>query len=67
MEKKENKMWWSSRTLWLAIFQGLAGVALVLATEYQAVGWIAIGKSVIDGILRVLTITPLGKGTDTPL
>ena len=67
MEENFKKAWYVSRTLWLALAQGLAGIFLALATEYQSVGWIVVGKAVIDGVLRVLTVAPLGKGTDKPL
>lgn len=56
----QEKQWWNSRTLWLAIAQGLAGVFTVLATQYATIGWIVVGKSILDAILRIITIAPLG-------
>lgn len=55
----DSKKWYESKTLWLAIAQGVAGVFVVLATQYPAVGWIAIGKSVVDFFIRYNTSSPI--------
>lgn len=47
----------SSKTFWLAIFQGVAGVLIVLAD--QGIGWALVAKSLIDIVLRGATTTPV--------
>lgn len=54
----KGKAWYLSKTLWVAVLQGIAGVlaALFVANpELKLVGAIAIIKSGIDIGLRVLT------------
>ena len=48
-----------SRTFWLAIIQGVAGVIVILETELPGVGWVAIVKSVLDVLLRLATGKPV--------
>lgn len=55
----QNKPWYYSRTLWLAIVQGIAGIVMVVATQYPTMGDILILKSIVDMILRVLTTQPV--------
>lgn len=49
------KKWYQSRTMLLAILQGLSGVVVVFATEYPELGILAIAKSFIDAGLRSIT------------
>jgi len=49
-----------SRTLWLALAQGIAGVLAVAITDYPEIGWLAIVKSGIDFWLRYTTTQPIG-------
>jgi len=58
--ENNHKPFWRSRTIIVAFVQGLAGLAVALATEYPTVGWIAILKSVVDVALRFATSSPLG-------
>lgn len=55
-----GKEWYMSKTLWIAVLQGVLGVVVVLATQHPTWGWALVAKSVIDGILRILTSAPLG-------
>jgi len=57
----ESKKWYESKMLWIAVFQGVAGVLAALSSspDLQAVGWIAIVKSLVDGYLRITTTTTL--------
>jgi hypothetical protein len=49
------KSWYTSKTLWLAIFQAVAGAVLIFHTSYPDVGWIVVAKSVVDICLRLIT------------
>lgn len=52
-----------SKTFWLAAVQGLIGVWAVVETAYPTLGWVAIVKTIIDIILRVIstqTVTVAG-------
>ena len=67
-----TKPWYTSKTIWLAIVQGLAGVlAAVFSADpsVQSIGWLAIVKSVLDFGLRFLTgqaIGPTNLPNNTP-
>jgi hypothetical protein len=52
--------WWKSKTIILAILQAIVGVLVVVLTQYPGVGVIAIVKSAIDVLIRVMTDTPIG-------
>ncbi len=55
---KDVKPWYQSRTVGIAILQGIAGVmAAIFAVDptIQTIGFIAVGKSVIDFMLRAST------------
>ena len=56
---ENTKTIWQSRTLWLAVIQGIAGVIVILETELPGVGWVAIVKSVLDVLLRLATGKPV--------
>lgn len=52
------KKWYKSRTIKLAIFQGLVGIFFAFLAQYpelNAIGWVAFVKSVIDLVLRADT------------
>ena len=54
--KVETKSMLSSRTFWLAILQMIAGFLVVIFNQFpelQAVGSLAIAKSLLDIIIRV--------------
>ncbi len=56
------KRWYSSRTVWIAIVQGIVGiVTAILASnpELQTVGAVVTLKSALDIILRYLTTKPI--------
>lgn len=49
-----------SKTVWIAVLQGIAGVVVVLQTQYPELGYVAIGKSLVDIGLRFLTTQSVG-------
>ncbi len=53
----------SSKTFYLAVLQALAGIIVVIQTNYPTIGWVVIAKSIIDIILRTLTGTPVSFGS----
>lgn len=58
-ENPMKKSWYQSKTVWLAIAQGVLGVMTALTTanpELATIGWIATGKSLLDMFLRFGTI-----------
>ncbi len=47
---------WQSKTVWIAILQGVAGVVATIYAVDPAVatiGWMAVVKSVLDMVVRV--------------
>jgi len=53
------KKWYESKTMWVAILQGVFGILLAFETQYGGVGFIILGKSIIDFWLRYLTTKPI--------
>lgn len=56
-----TKSLFASKTFWLAVLQALLGVFVVFGTAYPMIGWLAIGKSVVDMALRYITTTPIAS------
>jgi hypothetical protein len=59
-DKQMTKHWYESRTLQLAVVQGLIGIiAAVFASnpELQSIGWIAVLKSMMDMYIRLTHTT----------
>lgn len=54
------KIWYKSKVVWLAIIQAIIGVVVVLGAQYPEIGYVAIGKSVLDILLRLITELPVG-------
>lgn len=54
-----KKKWYQSKQIWLAVLQGIAGVLIVVETQYPGVGGVVIVKSVLDVALRFLTTTSI--------
>jgi hypothetical protein len=48
-----------SRTFWVAVAQSVIGVWAVLESSMPNVGWVVVGKSVLDIILRFISTTPV--------
>lgn len=48
-----------SKTFWVAIAQFIAGGLAVLASNHPNIGWLLIGKSFLDIILRWYTDQPV--------
>jgi hypothetical protein len=53
------KAWWASKTIWIAVLQGLLGVFVAVGSQIELVGWLMIVKSVIDVLLRIITEQPV--------
>ena len=53
------KKMWFSKTFWLAVIQAVVGVVAYLETQYPGVGLILVGKSVVDILLRYMTVEPV--------
>jgi len=56
-----RKPWYLSKTIWIAVIQGVIGVLASLSTspDIHIVGYIAIAKSGLDILLRALTSEPV--------
>ena len=55
-----QKNWWQSRTMWLAIGQGVVGILLAVYNanpDFSTVGWMMVVKSIIDGYVRLTSTT----------
>lgn len=46
-----------SKTFWIAVIQAVIGITVVVLTELDMVGYVAIAKSIGDIILRLVTST----------
>jgi hypothetical protein len=52
------KEWTKSRTIWLALLQGIVGILVAVSIDdpaFDLAGYIAILKSIIDILLRLRT------------
>jgi len=45
----------ASKTFWLAVVQGLAGVMLVVKTTYPTLGWVGVVLAVLQIVNRFYT------------
>ena len=54
-----NKSFLSSKTIWIAILQGVAGVLIAMANVEPELGYLLVMKSMIDVTLRFLTEKPI--------
>lgn len=59
MNNNQGKKWYLSKTIWLAVLQGLAGVVLAVLSIHPELAWALILKSVIDFVLRQFTEMPI--------
>jgi len=59
MSTSQSKVWYQSKVVWLAIIQGVIGIFMVLETQLGSVGWVLLGKSILDVILRTVTNLPI--------
>jgi len=48
-----------SKTVLVAILQGILGVIIALGSQIETVGWLMVLKSVIDILLRAITTQPV--------
>lgn len=55
----DGKKLWESKTFWLAVIQGVAGILVVVVAQYPGIGSLLIAKSVVDVFLRIITETPI--------
>ncbi|MGI1661396.1 hypothetical protein ACRDNQ_04060 [Palleronia sp. KMU-117] len=51
----------TSKTFWLAVIQAVAGVAIAALTELDLVAYVAVVKSTVDILLRMLTTTGIDR------
>ena len=49
-----------SKTIILAAIQAALGLLVAFGTEYPEVGSIVVAKSLLDGLLRAVTNSPIG-------
>lgn len=54
-----TKSIFSSKVFWIAFIQAVAGTIVIFQTAYPSIGWLVIGKSVIDIVLRYYTTQPV--------
>lgn len=57
------KLLLKSKTFWLAVIQAVAGVVVVALTQLDMVGYIAVFKSIVDIVLRLITTEPIERIT----
>lgn len=58
---KHMKNWYTSKTILLAVVQAVAGIILLIQTEFPEAGWALMAKSVIDIFLRFVSATPVAR------
>ena len=59
-KKYMQKSWYQSRTMWLAILQGVIGIFMAVYNAnpaFSSVGWVMVVKSFIDGYIRLTATT----------
>ena len=49
------KKWYLSKTVWLAVITFLIGGLMALQSSFPEMGWIIMGKAILDLLLRVIT------------
>ncbi len=54
-----TKVWYQSRTFWLAVTQAIAGALTIFASAYPQLGYLLLAKSALDIYLRATTDTAL--------
>lgn len=55
MARKKIKSLFKSKTFWIAIIQAIAGIGVVVLTELDLIGYIALFKTVVDIANRLVT------------
>lgn len=50
-----------SKTFWVAVVQAIAGVVVVALTQLDLVGYVAVFKSIVDIVLRLITAEPIDR------
>lgn len=53
------KKWFFSKTIILAVLQGILGVIVAIGTQLPDIGWLMIAKSVLDVVIRFITTQPV--------
>ena len=56
----DAKKWYESKTIWIAIIQGIIGILITFSTQYPNCGELLMAKSIIDSLLRLLSDKPIG-------
>jgi len=54
-----GKSWYRSKSIWIAILQGIGGIMVAVGTEYDQVGGFLVLKSLLDIIVRGITDAPI--------
>ena len=55
------KSLFESKTFWVAVIQAVAGVVVVALTQLDLVGYVAVFKSFVDIILRLITTDTIDR------
>ena len=50
---------YESKSLWIAVAQGVAGILAVIYTQYPELGGVMIVKSMLDIYIRTITTQPI--------
>lgn len=56
-----DKKWWTSKTIWLAVANAILTVAVAIQTQYPEYAWIGLIVSGLMVFIRFLTDTPLTR------
>ncbi len=55
MHMIQTKSLLASKTFWVSFLQALAGAFVVFSTNYPQLGWLMLGKSIVDVLIRYYT------------
>ncbi|MDI6808197.1 MAG: hypothetical protein QME66_04330 [Candidatus Eisenbacteria bacterium] len=58
-QSKVVKVFWTSKTFWVAVLQAVAGVLVALPADNPELGGLMILKSLLDVVMRFLTKAPV--------
>ena len=56
-EPTENKKWWKSKTIIIAVLQAVVGIIAAFIVQFPGLAYLITSKSIIDVIIRVVTNT----------
>lgn len=58
---KKMKSWYKSKTIWIAVIQGILGVIVAVGQTFPEAGYFLIVKTFLDIVLRTVTSEAVGK------